>query len=211
VPDDGVARLLYDALIIGKDLMDPLTQRLEALFYISPRPITTAELAAACDVDEAAVAEAVTTLMVEYGAGRHGFELTEIAGGYTFRIATASEAAVRSFTGARPPERLSPALIETLSVVAYLQPATRADVAQIRGVSSEWALSSLEERGLIEECGRADTPGTPILYRTTAHFLKLFGLRDLSSLPALSEFAMDIADVEELRTHLLVNAERRTS
>jgi segregation and condensation protein B len=100
-------------------------------------------------------------------------------------------------------------LLETLAVVAYLQPTTRAEVAQVRGVSSEWALTSLVERGLVEERGRADAPGAPILYATTERFLKLFGLRTLTDLDDLAAFSLSAAETDELRTRLLANAARR--
>jgi segregation and condensation protein B len=190
--------------------MEPLTRRLEALLFVSPHPVSPAELAAACGCTETEVAATLRELTAEYAAGRHGIEIVEVAGGHTFRVTSECEEAVRAFAGARPPEDLSPALVETLSVVAYLQPTTRAEVAQIRGVSSEWALGALVERGLIEESGRADTAGAPILYRTTQRFLKLFGLRDIGDLPPLEEYALGGADVEELRARLLANAERRT-
>jgi segregation and condensation protein B len=116
---------------------------------------------------------------------------------------------VREHTGAQRPEELTPALLETLAVVAYLEPATRADVADVRGVSSEWALSALEERGLVEQSGRSDAPGAPILYGTTDRFLKLFGLASRDELPALEGFALQPGDVEALRRRLMSNAERR--
>jgi len=79
----------------------------------------------------------------------------------------------------------------------------------VRGVSSEWALTSLVERGLVDEQGRSEAPGAPILYATSERFLQLFGLRSLEALPDLSEFALTAADAEELRARLLANAERR--
>jgi segregation and condensation protein B len=94
-------------------------------------------------------------------------------------------------------------------VVAYLQPTTRAEVAQVRGVSSEWALSSLVERGLAEERGRAEAPGAPILYGTTDRFLVLFGLSGLEQLPDIESFALSAAETDELRARLLANAARR--
>src|SRR5674536_288295 len=107
------------------------------------------------------------------------------------------------------PDDLTPALLETLAVVAYLQPVTRAEAAEVRGVSAEWALSSLEQRGLVEQQGRADTPGAPILYGTGARFLKLFGMRSLEELPPLEEFSLQAVEVDEIRARLLANAERR--
>jgi segregation and condensation protein B len=135
--------------------------------------------------------------------------LSELGGGFTFAVAEECSEAVRTHVGAQRPDELTPALLETLAVVAYLQPATRADVADVRGVSSEWALSALEERGLVEQCGRAETPGAPILYGTTGRFLKLFGLKALDELPDLEGFALAPGDIEALRERLLSNAERR--
>jgi segregation and condensation protein B len=187
-----------------------LAREIEAVLYVATRPVTVEELASACGSPAERVAEALEAVREEFADGRHGIELHAAAGGHTFVVARACEPAVESFAGARRPDELSPALLETLSVVAYLQPATRADVARVRGVSSEWALSVLEERGLVRECGRADTPGSPILYGTTDRFLTLFGLQNLAELPPLDGDAPSRDDVEELRARLLANAERRT-
>jgi segregation and condensation protein B len=189
--------------------MHDLTRSLEALLFISPRPVPSAELRAACAVDDDSFARSLEELRSEYAAGRRGIEVAEVAGGLTFRVARDCEPAVERLAGARPPDDLSPALVETLSVVAYLQPTTRAEVAQVRGVSSEWALSSLVERGLVEERGRAETPGAPILFGTTDRFLTLFGLPDLGQLPEIESFALSARDADELRSRLLANAERR--
>jgi segregation and condensation protein B len=189
--------------------MPELTRILEALLFVSPRPVAVADMARAAEADEATVVEALDALAGAYASGMRGLELVEIAGGFTFRVADACAPAVERFAGARRPDDLSPALVETLSVVAYLQPTTRAEVAQVRGVSSEWALTSLVERGLVEERGRADAPGAPILYGTSERFLTLFGLRSLDDLPDLAGFALSASETEELRTRLLANAERR--
>jgi segregation and condensation protein B len=189
--------------------MHALTRRLEALLFMSARPLPSVEMAAACGRPEAEVAEALDSLREEFAPGRHGLVLREVAGGLTFAVADDCAEDVRRLTGAERPDELTPALLETLAVVAYLQPVTRADTAEVRGVSSEWALSSLEERGLVEQQGRADTPGAPIIYGTGDRFLKLFGLRSLDELPPLEEFSLQASEVEELRSRLLANAERR--
>ncbi len=186
-----------------------LTRRLEALLFIASRPLSLAEMAEACACPEEDVARSLVTLRDEFDGMHHGLVVHEIAGGFTFVVADDCADDVRRLTGAERPDELSPALMETLAVVAYLQPVTRADVADVRGVSSEWALSSLEQRGLVEQAGRADTPGAPLLYGTGERFLKLFGLRDLSELPALEEFALAAAEVEAIRARLLANAESR--
>lgn len=189
--------------------MPTLTQRLEALLFISPRPLSPAEMASACEVADGDVGAALQALSAEYAIGRHGVRLLEVAGGFTFAVADECAEDVRRLTGAERLDDLTPALLETLAVVAYLEPVTRADVAEVRGVSSEWALGSLEERGLVEQQGRADAPGSPILYGTGERFLKLFGLRARTELPPLEEFALEAAEVEEIRGRLLANAERR--
>jgi segregation and condensation protein B len=189
--------------------MPALAQRLEALLFISSRPLSAAEMADACACSPQEVDEALAHLGAEYAEGRHGFLLSAIAGGVTFAVADECAEDVRRLTGAERPDDLTPALLETLAVVAYLQPVTRAEAAEVRGVSSEWALSSLEERGLVEQQGRADTPGAPNLYGTGARFLRLFGLRSLQELPPLEEFSLQAAEVEEIRGRLLANAERR--
>ena len=186
-----------------------VARRLEAVLFIAPRPVPLADLADAAQVSGERAEASLGTLAAEYAAGRHGIELAEIAGGWTLRVAPDCEEPVERYAGARRPDELSPALLETLAVVAYLQPTTRAEVAQVRGVSSEWALGALLERGLIEEQGRADTPGAPILYVTSARFLQLFGLRSLDELDDLESFALSADETEELRGRLLANAERR--
>jgi segregation and condensation protein B len=189
--------------------MNDLVRRLEALFLTAPRPIPAADLAEACACDEDELSEALASLQHEFARGRHGAELREVAGGYTFAVADDCAETVRRYTGLATPEDLSPALMETLAVVAYLEPVTRSGIADVRGVSSEWALGALEERGLVEEQGRADTLGAPILYGTTDRFLKLFGLRSRDDLPPLEEFELAAADVDEIRGRLLRNAARR--
>jgi segregation and condensation protein B len=186
-----------------------LARRIEAVLFVASRPVPAAELAQACTADPAIADQALALLAEGFAESCHGFELREVAGGFTFVVARDCEPAVEAFAGARRPDDLSPALLETLSVVAYLQPTTRAEVARVRGVSSEWALSSLEERGLVDECGRADTPGSPILFGTTPRFLTLFGLRGLADLPPLDGFAPGTDDVQELRERLVAHAERR--
>ena len=153
--------------------------------------------------------EALETLRAEYAVGAHGIELREVAGGLTFAVAEDCAEDVRRFTGAERPDELTPALLETLAVVAYLEPVTRAEIAEVRGVSSEYALGALEERGLVEQQGRADTPGSPVLYGTGERFLKLFGLTSRDELPPLEEFALDADEVDEIRARLHANAERR--
>lgn len=189
--------------------MLPLARRLEALLFVSPRPVALERLVEACACGEDEAAAGLDALREEYAGGVHGIELREVAGGFTFAVAEDCAETVRRLTGAERPEDLTPALLEALAVVAYLQPVTRAEIAEVRGVSSEWALGALEERGLVEQQGRADTPGAPILYGTGDRFLKLFGLGSRADLPPLEEFALSAGEVDEIRSRLHANAERR--
>jgi segregation and condensation protein B len=189
--------------------MLPLARRLEALLFISPRPVATDRLADACACSAEEAQRALDALRAEYAGDAHGIVLREVAGGFTFAVADDCADAVRRFTGAEKPDDLTPALLETLAVVAYLEPVTRAEIAEVRGVSSEWALSALEERGLVEQQGRADTPGAPVLYGTGERFLRLFGLASRDALPPLEEFSLGADEVDEIRSRLHANAERR--
>ncbi len=163
----------------------PLPIRLEALLFAAPAPLPLrrlAHLSGAADV--AAVRAALAELGASYAAGGRAFEVDEIAGGVQLR--TRPEfSGVLARLGRRPStEKLSPAAIETLAIVAYRQPVLRTDVEKIRGVASGEVLRTLIERGLVRVAGRADLPGSPLLYGTTAAFLEHFGLRDLKDLPS---------------------------
>jgi segregation and condensation protein B len=189
--------------------MHPLARRLEALLFISSRPIAADRLAEACACTDEEGADALQALRTEYATGVHGIEIRDVAGGVTFAVADDCAEDVRRFTGAEKPDELTPALLETLAVVAYLEPVTRAEIAEVRGVSSEYALGALEERGLVEQQGRADTPGAPVLYGTGERFLRLFGLTSRNELPPLEEFSLGADEVDEIRSRLHANAERR--
>jgi segregation and condensation protein B len=113
-----------------------------------------------------------------------GIVLREIAGGYRFASAPAAREAVEAYL--MPPKtNLSPAALETLAIVAYMQPVTKADIEGIRGVSADSVLSTLVDRRFLAEAGRKDVAGRPILYKTTPDFLETFGLRSLEELPPI--------------------------
>lgn len=171
--------------------MTPLAKLLEAALFASSRPIPTEELAA---LDDEASAAAVTAALEEirehYDVEGHGVELVEIGGGW--QILTRSEyteAIERAQLAARP-QRLSGAALETLAIIAYRQPISRADIEDIRGVAVGGVLKSLHERGLIDVVGRAEGLGRPLLYGTTPLFLEHFALRHLEELPRADELAI---------------------
>lgn len=159
---------------------------LEALLFASGEPVGESALAEALDVEPAEVREALKVLRRRCAAGDRGLELVEVAGGWQLRSHPRFGSAVLRLLGGRP-ARLSRAALEVLAVVAYRQPATRAEVDGLRGVDSGGVLKGLLERGLLRVSGRRDEPGRPLEYATTPLFLETFSLADLRALPTLQE------------------------
>ncbi|MCJ7511457.1 MAG: SMC-Scp complex subunit ScpB [Anaerolineales bacterium] len=162
---------------------DGLTQRLEALLFVAGGPATAAQLAAALGVSPREVEHGLQTLD-QASAGR-GIRLQWHHG--AVQLTTASELAqdVEHFLNLEGTTRLTRAALEVLAIVAYEQPVTRPKIDSVRGVNSETALQTLLRHGLVEEVGRAEGAGRPILYATTPEFLQHFGLTRLSELPPL--------------------------
>jgi segregation and condensation protein B len=185
--------------------MSSLERIVEALLFLSPEPVSTADLAEACDVTEAEVDRAVDLLGASLA--ERGVVLREVAGGYSLAAhPDAEEAARRLLARPRTPP-LTQAQAETLAIVAYLQPVSRPEIARIRGVSSESAVQTLTERGLITESGRSRFGA--VIYRTTPLFERLFGLAGLDALPDPARFDPSPADEAELRERLLRAGEQR--
>ncbi len=166
-------------------MSDRTESLVEALLFASGRPVTPAELASALGVRREEALEALRSLR-DHLSGR-GVRLHEHAGEWQMVSAPEAARAIERLAGLPSPQRLSPAAMETLSVVAYRQPVTRAQVEAVRGVDCSGVLGSLLARGLVEEVGRSEGPGRPILYGTSLEFLRLFGLESLDRLPAFPE------------------------
>ena len=183
--------------------MTELACIVEALLFLSNEPVSVADLAEACDVQPGEVEAALAELRERDG----GLVLREIAGGWTLASnPTAEKAARRLLAKPRTPP-LTQAQAECLSIVAYLQPVSRPEIARIRGVNSESAVATLEERGLIEDCGRSQFGA--ILYRATALFQRLFGLSGIDALPDPAVFDPSPEEEGELRDRLLRAGELR--
>ena len=190
-------------------MSDDLVAVCEALLFIAAEPLALTELAAAAEVDEDALEPALAELESRLAARGAGVVLDRAGGRYGLRAAPGAPAEAASRLQARAPERgLSPAALEALAVVAYLQPIGRPEIARIRGVSSDAVVAGLLERELIEEAGRGDGLGTPVLYRTTSTFERIFGLEEgIGGLPGLD--GHDELESAELRQRLhAVAAER---
>jgi segregation and condensation protein B len=168
---------------------------LEAVVFAAADPLPVRRMR---DVIEGATAEEIkavlAALQVEYA--QRGIRLVEVAGGWQLRTAPEHHDVVRKLFKERP-FKLSRAAIETLAVVAYRQPVTRAEVESVRGVDASGVLESLVERHLVRIAGRRDVPGRPLVYTTTHEFLETFGLKDLKSLPTLPELGDDIRAMAE--------------
>jgi segregation and condensation protein B len=188
-----------------------LTRVIEALFFSAQKPLSPKEIVDAlrnagtegeftlnefANIRPAEVAAAIEQLKIEYIQHEHGFQLVEKADGWQLTSDPKYAQWVRGLFPASKPARLSSPALETLAIIAYRQPITRADVEAVRGVTIDGVLQTLMERGLVKISGRAEIPGRPLLYETTEFFLDHFGLRNLDELP----------NVEELRTrHLPVS------
>jgi segregation and condensation protein B len=187
---------------------DGLGRTVEALIFLSPEPVSAAELAEAIEVDEEAVAHAIDQLETRLAEDERGVALRRVAGGVTLAVVPEAEAAARRLLAKPRTPPLTQAQAEVLAIVAYLQPVSRPEVARIRGVASDSAVSSLTERGMIEERGR--TRFGAVTYGTTPLFEKLFGLAGLDALPDPAQFDPTPEDERALRERLRKAGEQRT-
>ncbi len=178
--------------------MEPMTNRgaLEAILFVAEQPVPLAELAEVLELPGRHVEEELAALAEDLEQRGSGLVLKEVGGGW--RLYTRSEAFpyLEAYAGTATAARLSAAALEVLAVVAYQQPVSRSQIADIRGVDSESAVRTLERRGLIEAVGRLPGPGTPVVYGTSDLFLEKLGLRHLGELPPLADH-MPPADVVE--------------
>ncbi len=169
----------------------PLENILEACIFANKEPLSlknlhkAAEYAAGRHFPVEEVEAALERLRQRYAST--SLELVELAGGYTLRTRPDYGEVLAKVLGLQQPFRLSKPLLETLAVIAYHQPVTRPFINHLRGVQSDYAVEKLLELELIEPAGRADLPGKPLAYRTTAKFLEILGLRSLADLPRLSD------------------------
>lgn len=168
--------------------MTQLESTLEAVLFAAGDAVSIDRLCEALELPRETVFEAARELSSRYDFEQHGLMLRRIADKLQLCSRPMYAEAVRRVTETRKNASLSPAALEVLTIIAYRQPVTRAFIDQLRGVDSGGTLSSLAEKQMIEEAGRLEVPGRPILYRTTEHFLQAFALESLDDLPALPAF-----------------------
>jgi segregation and condensation protein B len=171
--------------------MEEVKGALEALLFVADDPLAPRRLAEVLDCDEGLVLSALQELRDEYAAYNRGMQLREVGGGWRMHTHPAYASRIERLLLSSRRARLTRAAVETLAIIAYMQPITRGQVANLRGVQSESMVKVLEEQGLVEEAGKERSPGGPVLYVTTEKFLERFGLNNLDELPPLEDFEPD--------------------
>ena len=183
---------------------DDYKKIIENLLFITDRPLTLAKLSQVAQVNDIALTgELVRMIQQEYAQTNRAIAIVEIGGG--FQMSTKPEYGrwVRQLFNEKSSTKLSNAALETLAIIAYKQPITRAEIESIRGVDIVAPLEKIMERGLVRIVGKKDVPGKPLVYGTTEEFLRLFGLNSLSQLPELKTFATK--EVKEIQDDLPFN------
>lgn len=188
--------------------MSPLNElecALEAVLFASGDSVSEGKLCAVLQTEKQTLRTAAQNLADYYDFNRRGLKLLRLDDRYQLASRADYAQMVRSALETRKPQSLTPAALEVLAIVAYKQPVTKIYIEQVRGVDSTYTLSSLVDKGLVEDCGRLDVPGRPILYQTTEVFLRSFGLSSVNQLPALESFGeqdpqqMTLSELEESR------------
>ena len=181
---------------------DEARRAIEAIVLVADDPLETNLIAQLLELAPAIVDELCRQLAAEYEAEGRGFQLVRVAGGWRYQTHPEQAPYVERFVLEGQSGKLSSAALETLAIVAYKQPISRAQVAAIRGVSVDGVMRTLQQRGYIDEIGRDPGPGQAVLFGTTRSFLEQLGLDELTELPALGDFVPTAEVVEQLEQGL---------
>lgn len=183
---------------MSSQIPEYLRSAVEAILFISEKPVTLDQFRDVLeDVGAAEIKQVLAEMIEEYEHNRRGMTVVEIAGGYQMLSSPYYAEYIRNFFKVRVKEKLSRPSLETLAIVAYKQPVSRADIELIRGVNSDGVVVHLLTKGLIKIVGRKDIPGRPYLYGTTKLFLEYFGLKALDDLPKLDEVSALLKSTQE--------------
>lgn len=174
-----------------------LQRAIEAILFAAGERIEVSRLAATMEVDEKEIVAAADALADDYAFQRRGIRILKLDKGYQMVSSGEQADFVTKALETRKPPKLSSSQLETLTIIAYYQPATKAMVEQIRGVDSAYSVSALMNKKLIEEAGRLNVPGRPIQYKTTPDFLRTFGLSSLEELPPIEKIQFGEPIVED--------------
>ena len=169
--------------------LEELQRAIEAILFAAGERVEVSRLAAVLETDEADIISAADALANQWAFERRGIRIIKLEKGY--QMVSSGEMAdyVTKALETRKPPKLSSSQLETLTIIAYYQPATKAMVEQIRGVDSSYSVAALLNKKLIEEAGRLNVPGRPIQYKTTPDFLRTFGMSSLEELPPIDKIA----------------------
>jgi segregation and condensation protein B len=180
--ETGSAFDLYDDLLKGRP---PLKTCIEGILFIAEAPVNPKSIALVLNTDTRIVTEIIEKLETEYLESDRGFIIRKIGEGYRLYSNPSLNEILKEFVNSNIRVHVTQAALETLAIIAYKQPVTRSQVAEIRGVKTDSVIISLENKGLIKETGRLKEPGNPIIYRTTGKFLEILGMGSLDDLPPL--------------------------
>lgn len=188
-----------------------LTSIIEALLFVSESPLNISTIYKVIEkkIGKAKIQTILRKLIEDYCQDSDGLRITKVAGGYQMTTKPELSNWLRKLYKSEKKERLSTPALETLAIIAYKQPITRAEIEQIRGVNTEGVLKTLLEKGLIRISGRKDTIGRPILYNTSRLFLEYFGLGSLNDLPPLKEGEEKDLDLESKEKEIYEKSEKK--
>lgn len=174
-----------------------LQRAIEAILFAAGEPVEIAQLSHVLESDEKDIISAADALANDFAYNRRGIRIVRLEKSY--QMASSGEMAdyITQALETRKPPKLSASQLETLTIIAYYQPATKAMVEQLRGVDSSYSVGALLNKKLIEDAGRLNVPGRPIQYKTTANFLRTFGLESLEDLPAIEKVSLGEPEVTE--------------
>ncbi len=174
-----------------------LERIIEAILFAAGEPVETQRLAMAAECDTDEIEAAAQRLMDRLSFDRRGIRMVHLGNAYQLCSSGEMSAYITKALETRKPPKLSASQLETLTVIAYYQPATRAYIEQIRGVDSSYSVGALLNKHLIEECGKLNVPGRPTLFRTTPDFLRTFGLQSLDELPEIEKIQFGKKELPE--------------
>ena len=189
--------------------MDYLKQHIEAIIFTAENPVRLHEISECLckvfgveDLPEEEIEKAISQIAEKFAHEDHAFELKKIGGGYQFLSKVDYHKTISTFLNQKLNKRLSGASLETLSIIAYKQPVTKAEIEAVRGVNCDYAIQRLLEKDLVEIAGKKDAPGMPVLYQVSKTFLDYFGINSTEELPKLREVLP-----EEVESTIGINTE----
>lgn len=169
---------------------------IESLLFVSGEPLKLKQIASIIECSTRNTLKIINDMIIKYNDDLRGIKLINVNDSYQLVTKNENSEYVRKLLKTNTRQALSQAALEALAIIAYKQPITRIDVDEIRGVKSDRAILTLQEKKLIKECGRLDVPGRPILYETTDEFLKSFNMENIEDLPSMEKFLNDIDETE---------------